>query len=147
MFCSFPITQSLGGGLYLNLPWRRPLSYRNQSIDLQNKSVDWFLYDIGLRHERVKEEQACTSQEKNLVNILRNIRCFLKGILAWKIFSVPFLILFQQSPFHSQYLNGPNGRQQICKSEYITFPIWDDPFSTYPKFSEKLTFFTPLIRT
>ena len=30
----------------LTLSWRRPLSYRNQSID-------WFLYDIGLRHERV----------------------------------------------------------------------------------------------
>ena len=32
---------------------RRPLSYRNQSIDLQSKSMDWFLYDNGLRHERV----------------------------------------------------------------------------------------------
>ena len=32
----------------------RPLSYRNQSIDLRSKSVDWFLNDIGLRHERVK---------------------------------------------------------------------------------------------
>ena len=30
----------------LALSWRRPLSYRNQSID--------FLYDNGLRHERVK---------------------------------------------------------------------------------------------
>ena len=28
------------------------LSYRNQSIDLQGKSIDWFLYDGGLRHER-----------------------------------------------------------------------------------------------
>ena len=28
--------------------------YRNQSIDLLRKSMDWFLYDIGLRHERVK---------------------------------------------------------------------------------------------
>ena len=27
---------------------------RNQSIDLQRKSMDWFLYDIDLRHERVK---------------------------------------------------------------------------------------------
>ena len=26
-----------------------PLSYRNQS-----RSMDWFLYDNGLRHERVK---------------------------------------------------------------------------------------------
>ena len=38
----------------LTLSWWRPISYRNQSIDLLSKSVDWFLYDIGLRHERVK---------------------------------------------------------------------------------------------
>ena len=31
---------------FLTLSWRRPLSYRN-------KSMDWFLYDNGLRHERV----------------------------------------------------------------------------------------------
>ena len=30
------------------------VSYRNQSIDLQSKSKDWFLYDIGLCCERVK---------------------------------------------------------------------------------------------
>ena len=29
-------------------------TYRNQSTDLQSKSMDWFLYDIGLCHERVK---------------------------------------------------------------------------------------------
>ena len=40
---------------HLTLSWRRPLSYRNQSIDLPNKSMDWFIYDNGLRHERVKE--------------------------------------------------------------------------------------------
>ena len=34
---------------------RRPLSYRNQSIDLLRKSMDWFLYDNGLRLERVNE--------------------------------------------------------------------------------------------
>ena len=38
----------------LTLPWRRSLSYRNHSIDLLNKSMDWFLYDNDLRHERVK---------------------------------------------------------------------------------------------
>ena len=37
------------------LSWRRPLSYRNQSIDFQSKSMDWFLYDNSLRHERVKK--------------------------------------------------------------------------------------------
>ena len=38
----------------LTLSWRRPISYRNQSTELRSKSMDWFLYDIGLRHERVK---------------------------------------------------------------------------------------------
>ena len=39
----------------LTLSWRGPLSYRNQSIDyLLCKSVDWFLYDNGPCHERVK---------------------------------------------------------------------------------------------
>ena len=40
----------------LTLSWRRPLSYRNQSIDLGSKSMDWLLYDNGLRHERVKQD-------------------------------------------------------------------------------------------
>ena len=30
------------------------LPYRNQSIDLQSKSMDWFLYDKDLCPERVK---------------------------------------------------------------------------------------------
>ena len=38
---------------FLILSWRRSLSYRNQSIDSRSKSMDWFLYDNGLRHERV----------------------------------------------------------------------------------------------
>ena len=37
----------------LTLLWREPLSYRNQSTDMKSKSMDWFLYDNGLRHERV----------------------------------------------------------------------------------------------
>ena len=38
----------------LTLSRRRPLSYRNQSIDLRSKPMYWFLYDKGLRLERVK---------------------------------------------------------------------------------------------
>ena len=37
----------------LTLSWRSSLSYRNHSIDLQNKSMDWFLYQRDHRHERV----------------------------------------------------------------------------------------------
>ena len=39
---------------FLTLSWRRPLSYRNQSIDLGSEPMDWFLYDNDLRHERLK---------------------------------------------------------------------------------------------
>ena len=39
----------------LNLSRWRPLSYRNQPIDLIGKSMDWFLYDNGLHLERVKQ--------------------------------------------------------------------------------------------
>ena len=39
---------------WYGLSWRRPLSYRNQSIDLLLcKSMDWILYDNDLRHKRV----------------------------------------------------------------------------------------------
>ena len=44
----------VGLEIYLNLSRRRPLSYRNQSIDLRSKSMDWFLYGNGLCLERVK---------------------------------------------------------------------------------------------
>ena len=37
------------------LSWQRPLSCRKQSADLRSKSMDWFLYDNGLRHERVND--------------------------------------------------------------------------------------------
>ena len=32
------------------------LSYRNQFINLKGKSVDWFLYDRDIRHERVMKK-------------------------------------------------------------------------------------------
>ena len=38
----------------LTVSRRRPLSNRNQSIDLLSKSMYWFLYDNVLRLERVK---------------------------------------------------------------------------------------------
>ena len=38
---------------HLTLSRRRSLSYRSQSIDVLCKSMNWFLYDMDLRHERV----------------------------------------------------------------------------------------------
>ena len=66
--------KGLNGINTLTLSRRRPLSYRNQSIDLQNKSMDWFLYDNGLRHERVNLNnswsQYSINRKTELVNYL-----------------------------------------------------------------------------
>ena len=40
--------------IVLTLSRRRPISYRNQSINFQSKSMDWFLYDIDLSREIFK---------------------------------------------------------------------------------------------
>ena len=39
---------------HLTLSSRRSLSYRNEPIDLQIKSMNWVLYHRDVRHERVK---------------------------------------------------------------------------------------------
>ena len=41
--------------LALTLSWRRSLSYRNQSIDLQSKSMNWFLCYRDRRYRRGKK--------------------------------------------------------------------------------------------
>ena len=46
LFLSVPVN-SPQLQLNLTLSRRRPLSYRNQSIDLLAKSMDWFLYDTA----------------------------------------------------------------------------------------------------
>ena len=62
----------------LTLSWRVPLSYRNKSIDLLCKSMDWFLYDNSPRHERVnwyprvKPQVVKSNQIKNHFNKIGN---------------------------------------------------------------------------
>ena len=41
----------------LTLSWQSPLSHRNQSIDLQCRSVGWFLYDRELLNQRIKKKK------------------------------------------------------------------------------------------
>ena len=43
--------------LLLTLSWRWSQSHKNQSTDLQSKSIDWFIYDKDLHHEKVKGRQ------------------------------------------------------------------------------------------
>ena len=67
--------------LCLTLSWRRPLSYRNQSIDLRSKSINWFLYDNGLRHERVKLTSPQQFQISNSILLLK--KCSRNYLLSW----------------------------------------------------------------
>ena len=55
--------------VHLTLSWRRSLSYRNQSIDLLCKSIEWFLYDRDLRHERVKQPFSSKISKKYLKSL------------------------------------------------------------------------------
>ena len=52
--------------IVLTSSWRRLLSYRNQSIDLPSKSMDWFLYDNGLRHEKVNKYSSEKENHKEI---------------------------------------------------------------------------------
>ena len=64
-------------GNALTLSWRRPLSYRNQSID-------WFLYDNGLRHERAK----CANLTCRMGNQFSHFpKCFCNNCQCYKFCS------------------------------------------------------------
>ena len=56
------------------------LSYRNQSIDLLRKSMDWFLYDNGLHYERVKRSSAVNSNKIILQLLWGTIYIFIQNL-------------------------------------------------------------------
>ena len=100
---------SLSSHMDITCSWWRSLSYRNQSIDLFCKSIDWFLYDRGLRCDRVKVAllqrcyKACSrTLIANIFIIWKHVNWFAKQInsldfLWWKplalMASLPFLLL------------------------------------------------------
>ena len=67
----------------LKLSWRRPLSYRNLSIDLLYKSMDWFLYGNGLRHEWVKDFFSKCEQIRSTKEIINGKLQFLYSVNAY----------------------------------------------------------------
>lgn len=50
---SLQVNQSESKQANLTFSWGKSLSYRNQAINLQSKSMGSFLYDSNLRHERI----------------------------------------------------------------------------------------------
>ena len=79
----------------LALSWRRPLSYRNQSINLLSKSMEWFLYDNGFRHERVNWLSTLMYLLKMILTRiplpLLNLSLFVKYVI---VFEVSCLVIY-----------------------------------------------------
>ena len=83
--------------IYLTLSWRRFLSYRNQSVDLLRQSMGWFLYDKGLRHERVK---GLTSNEYNVKDSFDFAKEILQQNSDWFMASLDITSLFTSIPLN-----------------------------------------------
>ena len=61
-------------------------SYRNQSIDLQSKSMGWFLHDRDLRHERVNTDNS----EFEKLQTGYKLRVFWLNYHGWDIMLIHF---------------------------------------------------------
>ena len=88
----------------LTLSRRRPLSYRNQSIDLLRKSMDWFLYDNGLRLERVKRSDTSTVWLRYLVEIISTEPKLTTKVNGVNLFVTTFLFFFIFESFYNSLL-------------------------------------------
>ena len=75
--------------------WGKSLSYRNQSIDLFSKSMDWFLYDRDLRHERVKVRAAILQYCINPFYVIG----FAWKVSKYRVFSGPYFPVFGLNVF------------------------------------------------
>ena len=89
----------------LTISWRRYLLYRNQSLDLQSKSMDWFLYDRNFRHERVKLSHFFQIKISNI-----NICCLYES----NIEKQPLEVLYEKGVFESSgKFNGKHVRLSL----------------------------------
>ena len=87
----------------LTFSWRRSLSYRNQSIDLYCKSMDWLLYDKDLCHKGLKNMEGFFVQFflfcfhmrfKTLSKIYKEVQLFRKIVNGL----YPLIHFFKESP-------------------------------------------------
>ena len=121
-------TWSQSNNFCLTLSRRRPLSYRNQSIDLLRKSMDWFLYDNGLRLERVK---MILSRHKTKWHQLKLPKGYIKATISIlcmfiHVYDVIYLeIQFNYSKLCNLNLPAPPGRREkINLNFYFHTSLW-----------------------
>ena len=100
----------------LTLSWWRSLSCRNQSIDLLRRSMDWFLYDNGFRHEKVNMKALFSFNSYHVYTD----KCFhdiwlVSPVLRQQIFSIIKSTWF--FAMHFQYLQ--RNREIILKKQRL----------------------------
>ena len=118
----------------LTLLWRRLLSCRNQSIDLLPKSMDWFLYDNGLRHERAKRNSAVL--QKVIYQKLGNVRNVGKHGILWPSFR--FWVLGQNQKVRrkkvgKKFPRFPSFRPDDCFTYIFFLNSWRHMFNVNDK--------------
>ena len=112
----------------LTLSWRRPLSYRNQSID-------WFLYDNVLRHERIKDiaighvHESCV----NKIDTISMFQCHIK-LLFYVYTSTGYIcknlqiILNYVLRFLHHNSNWMSKYGEECMFEFYKWPVSENDF-------------------
>ena len=84
MGCSFIVVSTYVTSLTDS--WWRSLSYRNQSIDLQSKLMDWCLYDSYLRHEKINLPETYSKTQLNIWNGALREKCPNREFFLVRIF-------------------------------------------------------------
>ena len=114
----------------LTLSWRRPLSYRNHPIDLQSKSMDWFLYDNGLRHERVNYKTSTRLKYLIYITGEKKFWFFLKDQYSHYFIWIVQLICFLQRENHE---NSCPSRKYLVRKEQMPNRWCKIPTTIYTK--------------
>ena len=80
---------------YLTLSWRRFLSHRKQSIDLQSKLIDWFLYDRNIRYKIVR-----TFSNVNDECFFHLLKSFISNLKCGALRDLVLLVQFKKREKH-----------------------------------------------
>ena len=114
----------------LTLSWRRPLSYRNQSID-------WFLYDNVLRHERVKGiaighvHESCV----NKIDTISKFQCHIK--LFFLCLYIDRLYLQKLANYFKLCAPFPTPQQQLNEQIWGRMYVWILQMTCFRKWFRK----------
>ena len=100
--------------LLLTFSGRRSLSYRNQSIDLYSKSMDWFLHDRDLLPER----------GKNFCKIFSQVICFF--LFDCKTYQIAVSLFLTLLKIRSRY-NEPTIKLRVLDSHTLSWILMKYP--------------------